>query len=541
MMSSSAAGQPFFDIAAEDDLPFRETYLMESAARCRIDAKVRPEMLASEVICQFNTPENSVGRLAFSVPKSVIDMLMQTAEQMNASATDLIKKILIEEEHLDYLEKAQGREQMRDPAAFKIPRFKLPESILPKAEAEELQTSMTTEIEKYRDDYRNNLFEGAKKFRKRQIEVLKLEHKQLNEKSRHTFVKEWEERFDVSLNPDFGIKILNHVREEYDQEGGRLPAGVQPLDDKIRISRLCFESACVLANNRIIAFAMDENARLRSARKTREDKQMKMAEVEDRADQLSMGTSSRIVEKTLMEMSARASTAAVNRITADVVATAVAKVVSMRDSLSSGTGLGRNPTGSTRGALNPQMSHMRSELPPDIPPPLYVPPPTARAAGGLIVRPTAAGGVATEDLLDPNTTALRDQVFDALQDGLAMGNDQPSGVLDRSDNFRGTRDNDSRATRQMQGLLSRSERRAEYARWHRPPYQRTDSWREVGREGNSRQGPRSNAGQSGRGTLNGISNRGMIQDFEREHGRLPRGRGGRGHFVRGRSHRGRES
>ena len=141
---------------------------------------------------------------------------------MNASATDLIKKILIEEEHLDYLEKAQGREQMRDPAAFKIPRFKLPESILPKAEAEELQTSMTTEIEKYRDDYRNNLFEAAKKFRKRQIEVLKLEHKQLNEKSRQMFVKEWEDRFDVSLNPDFGIKILNCVREEYDQGRGRL-------------------------------------------------------------------------------------------------------------------------------------------------------------------------------------------------------------------------------------------------------------------------------------------------------------------------------
>ena len=34
---------------------------------------------------------------------------------------------------------------------------------------------------------------------------------------------------------------------------------------------------------------MDENARLRSTRKTREDKQMKMAEMEDRADQLPMG------------------------------------------------------------------------------------------------------------------------------------------------------------------------------------------------------------------------------------------------------------
>ena len=53
--------------------------------------------------------------------------------------------------------------------------------------------------------------------------MLKLEHKQLNKKSRHTFVKEWEDSFDVILNPGFGVKILYRFREEYDQEEGRLP------------------------------------------------------------------------------------------------------------------------------------------------------------------------------------------------------------------------------------------------------------------------------------------------------------------------------
>lgn len=53
MMSSSAAGLPFFDISDEDTLLFRETYLMESEAQCRIKATVGPEM---------------------SVPNSVIDM-----------------------------------------------------------------------------------------------------------------------------------------------------------------------------------------------------------------------------------------------------------------------------------------------------------------------------------------------------------------------------------------------------------------------------------------------------------------------------------
>ena len=76
-------------------------------------------------------------------------MQLEAAEQMNASATESTKKMLIGEEHLDYLEKAQRREQMRDPAAFKIPRSKLPESNLPRAEAE---------IEIYRDEDRNNLF-----------------------------------------------------------------------------------------------------------------------------------------------------------------------------------------------------------------------------------------------------------------------------------------------------------------------------------------------------------------------------------------------
>ena len=68
--------------------------------------------------------------------------------------------------------------------------------------------------------------------------MLKLEHEQLNKKSRQKFVKKSEDRFDVSLNPGFGVKILNWFTEEYDQEGGRLPARVQPLDDDVRISRL---------------------------------------------------------------------------------------------------------------------------------------------------------------------------------------------------------------------------------------------------------------------------------------------------------------
>ena len=71
-MSSSAAWQLSFAISDEDTLP----YLMESAAQCRIKATVRPEM---------------------SVLKSIIDMLMQAAEQVNASATEL-KKMLIGEE-----------------------------------------------------------------------------------------------------------------------------------------------------------------------------------------------------------------------------------------------------------------------------------------------------------------------------------------------------------------------------------------------------------------------------------------------------------
>ena len=139
------------------------------------------------------------------------------AEQMNASATELTKKMLVAEERLDYLERAQRREQMKDPAANKIPRFKLPESIQPRAEAEEV----TAEIEIYRDEDRSNLFETAKKFRKSQIEVLKLEHKQLNKTNRQMFVKEWKV---------LRVKILNIFREEYDEEGGRLPLRVQSLD-----------------------------------------------------------------------------------------------------------------------------------------------------------------------------------------------------------------------------------------------------------------------------------------------------------------------
>ena len=139
------------------------------------------------------------------------------AEQMNASATELTKKMLVAEERLDYLERAQRREQMKDPAANKIPRFKHPDSIQPRAEAEEV----TAEIEIYRDEDRSNLFETAKKFRKSQIEVLKLEHKQLNKTNRQMFVKEWKV---------LRVKILNIFREEYDEEGGRLPLRVQSLD-----------------------------------------------------------------------------------------------------------------------------------------------------------------------------------------------------------------------------------------------------------------------------------------------------------------------
>ena len=71
-----------------------------------------------------------------SVPKSD-RYVYAAAEQINASATELTKKMLIGEERLDYLERAQRRKQIRDPAAFKIPRSKLPESILPRAEAKE--------------------------------------------------------------------------------------------------------------------------------------------------------------------------------------------------------------------------------------------------------------------------------------------------------------------------------------------------------------------------------------------------------------------
>ena len=155
-MSSSAAGQPSFDISDEDTLLFRETYRMESADQCRIKATVRPEM---------------------SVPKS--DRYVNAAaEQMNASATELTKKMLIGEERLDYMERAQRREPMRDPVALKIQRSKLLESFLPRAEAEE--NFFDSGLEIYRDEDRNNLFETAEKFRKSQIKVLNSEHKQLN-------------------------------------------------------------------------------------------------------------------------------------------------------------------------------------------------------------------------------------------------------------------------------------------------------------------------------------------------------------------------
>ena len=105
-------------------------------------------------------------------------MSMQAAEQLNASATELTKKMLIGEERLDYMERAQRREPMRDPVALKIQRSKLLESFLPRAEAEE--NFFDSGLEIYRDEDRNNLFETAEKFRKSQIKVLNSEHKQLN-------------------------------------------------------------------------------------------------------------------------------------------------------------------------------------------------------------------------------------------------------------------------------------------------------------------------------------------------------------------------
>ena len=134
-MSSSAAGLPFFDISDEDTLLFCETYLMESAAQCRIKATVGPEM---------------------SVPKSVIDMLMQGAEQMNASATELTKQMLIGEERLNYLEKAQEEKKWEIQRLSKFRVLSFRRAIYP--EQKRRKTSVTAEIEICRDEDRNNLF-----------------------------------------------------------------------------------------------------------------------------------------------------------------------------------------------------------------------------------------------------------------------------------------------------------------------------------------------------------------------------------------------
>ena len=134
-MSSSAAGLPFFDISDEDTLLFCETYLMESAAQCRIKATVGPEM---------------------SVPKSVIDMLMQGAEQMNASATELTKQMLIGEERLNYLEKAQEEKKWEIQRLSKFRVLSFRRAIYP--EQKRRKTSVTAEIEIYRDEDRDNLF-----------------------------------------------------------------------------------------------------------------------------------------------------------------------------------------------------------------------------------------------------------------------------------------------------------------------------------------------------------------------------------------------
>lgn len=67
---------------------------------------------------------------------------------------------------------------------------------------------MTAEIEIYRDEHRQLIRSGKENSKKSNV-GLKLEQKQLNKKNRQTFVKEWEDRFDVSLNPGFGVKNLN--------------------------------------------------------------------------------------------------------------------------------------------------------------------------------------------------------------------------------------------------------------------------------------------------------------------------------------------
>ena len=136
-MSSSAAGLPFFDISDKDTLLFCETYLMESAAQCRIKATVGPEM---------------------SVPKSVIDMLIQGAEQMNASATELTKQMLtrIGEERLKYLEKVQEEKKWEIQRLSKFRVLSFRRAIYP--EQKRRKTSVTAEIEIYRDEDRDNLF-----------------------------------------------------------------------------------------------------------------------------------------------------------------------------------------------------------------------------------------------------------------------------------------------------------------------------------------------------------------------------------------------
>ena len=134
-MSSSAAGLPVFDISDEDTLLFCETYLMESAAQCRIKATVGPEM---------------------SVPKSVIDMLMQGAEQMNASATELTKQMMIGEERLKYQEKVQEEKKREIQRLSKFRVLSFQRAIYP--EQKRRKTSVTAEIEIYRDEDRDNLF-----------------------------------------------------------------------------------------------------------------------------------------------------------------------------------------------------------------------------------------------------------------------------------------------------------------------------------------------------------------------------------------------
>ena len=81
---------------------------------------------------------------------------MQAAEQMNASATELAKQMLIGEERLDYLEKAQEEKKWEIQRLSKFRVLSFRRAIYP--EQKRRKTSVTAEIEIYRDEDRDNLF-----------------------------------------------------------------------------------------------------------------------------------------------------------------------------------------------------------------------------------------------------------------------------------------------------------------------------------------------------------------------------------------------